>query len=79
MLEEWEFIMRSGDEFTSANEIDDEKLKATLIGKRIAELYLDPLTAHFIITCMRNASDKKINAFSFLQTISHTLEIRLYA
>ena len=76
MLEEWEFIMRSGDEFTSANEIDDEKLKATLIGKRIAELYLDPLTAHFIITCMRNASDKKINAFSFLQMISHTLEIR---
>ena len=27
MLEEWEFIMRSGDEFTSANEIDDEKLE----------------------------------------------------
>ena len=40
MLEEWEFIMRSGDEFTSANEIDDEKLKATLIGKELQNCIL---------------------------------------
>ena len=76
LLDEWEFIMRSGDDFSSANEIEDEKLKATLMGKRVAELYIDPLTAYFIITCMRNASDKRIDAFSFLQAISHTLEIR---
>lgn len=75
LLEEWEFIMSSND-FSSANEIDDEKLKPTLIGKRVAELYIDPLTAYFIITCMRNASDKRLDAFSFLQMISHTLEIR---
>lgn len=76
MLDEWEFIMRSGDEFSSANEMEDEKLKTTLVGKRVAELYIDPLTAYFIISCLRNASDKKIDAFSFLQMISHTLEIR---
>ncbi|MBI2658979.1 hypothetical protein HYX05_02650 [Candidatus Woesearchaeota archaeon] len=76
MLEEWEFIMRQGEDFSSANELSDEKLKTTLMGKRVAELYIDPLTANFIITCMRNASDKKIDAFSFLQMISHTLEIR---
>ena len=76
MLDEWEFIMRSGDDFSSANELEDERLKATLMGKRVAELYIDPLTARFIITCMRNASDKRINAFSFLQMVSHTLEIR---
>ncbi len=76
LLEEWEFIMTSGNDFTSANELEDEKLKATLIGKRIAELYIDPYTAYFIITCLRNASDKKIDAFSFLQMISHTLELR---
>ena len=76
LLEEWEFIMASGDEFSSANEIEDEKLKATLIGKRVAELYIDPLSAYFIISCMRNASDKRVDAFSFLQMISHTLEIR---
>ncbi len=76
MLEEWEFIMRSGNDFSSANELDDEKLKTTLMGKRVAELYIDPLTAYFIITCLRNASDKKLDSFSFLQMVSHTLEIR---
>ncbi len=76
MLDEWEFIMRSGDDFASADEMDDEKLKPTLIGKRIAELYIDPLTANFIIKCMQNASDKKIESFSFLQMVAHTLEIR---
>lgn len=76
LLEEWEFIMGSGNEFANANELEDEKFKPTLIGKRVAELYIDPLTANFFITCMRNASDKKVDSFSFLQTISHTLEIR---
>src|SRR3990167_9557702 len=76
LLEDWEFIMGSGDDFSGANELGDEKLKPTLVGKRVAELYIDPLTAHFIITCLRNGSDKKLDAFSFLQMISHTLEIR---
>ena len=76
MLDEWEFIIRSGDDFESANELKDEKFKTTLIGKRVAELYVDPLTACFIITCLRNASDKRVDAFSFLQMMSHTLEIR---
>ena len=76
MLENWEFIINPADGFSSADEIENEKLKVTLMGKRVAELYIDPLTAHFIITCMRNASDKKIDGFSFLQMISHTLEIR---
>lgn len=76
LLEEWEFIMRFGNDFSSADELVDEKLKTTLIGKRVAELYIDPLTANFIIACMRNASDKKLDAFSFLHMISHTLEIR---
>ncbi len=77
MLDEWEFIITSGDEdFASANELKEQKFKATLIGKRVAELYIDPLTANFMIICLRNASDKKLDAFSFLQMISHTLEIR---
>ncbi|HLG24439.1 MAG TPA: helicase-related protein [Candidatus Nanoarchaeia archaeon] len=76
MLEEWEFLISSRDDFQSADKIDDEKFKTTLIGKRVAELYIDPLTAHFIISCLQNASDKKTDAFSFLQMVSHTLEIR---
>ncbi|MCH8003869.1 MAG: hypothetical protein IH934_04535 [Nanoarchaeota archaeon] len=77
LLDEWKFIQREKGDFTSADKIDDdERIKATLMGKRVAELYIDPLTANFFITCLRNASDKKINEFSFLQMISHTLEIR---
>ena len=79
LLEEWEFIQRQNKEdFTCADKIDDndEKIRATLMGKRVAELYIDPLTAYFFITCLRNASDKKIKDISFLQMVSHTLEIR---
>ena len=76
LLEEWEFVLGSSDYFSDANEIDDEKFKATMLGKRVAELYIDPLTAHFMISCMRNASDKRVNSFSFLQMVSHTLELR---
>jgi len=76
LLEEWEFIQRSEEDFTDADKVDDERIKATLMGKRVAELYIDPLTAYYFITCLRNASDKKVNEFSFLQMVSHTLEIR---
>ena len=75
-MEEWEFIERHDKkDFSDADKIGDEKIKATLIGKRVAELYIDPLTAYFFINCLRNASDKKVNEFSFLQMVSHTLEI----
>ncbi len=76
LLEEWEFIISSDDDFKSASELDDEKYRATRIGERVAELYIDPLTAYFILTCLRNASNKKANAFSFLHVVSHTLEMR---
>ncbi|MCH8328825.1 MAG: DEAD/DEAH box helicase, partial [Nanoarchaeota archaeon] len=80
LLEEWEFIQQNGkkEDFTDADKMDgdDEKIKATLMGKRVAELYIDPLTAYFFITCLRNASDKKIKDISFLHMICHTLEIR---
>jgi len=76
LLESWEFISRKQKDFTDADKIEDDKIRTTLMGKRVAELYIDPLTAYFFICCLRNASDKKINEFSFLQFISHTLEIR---
>lgn len=76
LLEEWEFIISDGDDFKSASEMDDEKYRATRIGKRVAELYIDPLTAYYILCCLRKASSKKIYSFAFLQMISHTLEMR---
>ena len=76
LLAEWEFIIKGGEDFKRADELDDFKVKATIIGKRVAELYIDPLTAHFFICCLREASDKRLSDFSFLQMMSNTLEMR---
>ena len=77
LLEEWELIRSNkATDFQSADKIEDESYKATIIGKRVAELYIDPYTAHFIIECLRKASNRKVMAFSFLQMISRTLEIK---
>jgi helicase len=77
LLQKFEFIEGSEqEEFQSATEMFNQKYKATLIGKRVAELYIDPLTAYHLVMCIKRASKKKINEFSFLQMISHTLEMR---
>ncbi len=76
-LEDWEFIITSGrEEFASASDIREQKLRPTLLGKRVAELYIDPLTAHTFISRMQDASDRKTSAFSFLHLISRSQEMR---
>jgi len=66
-LEEWEFIT-----------IDKAKdrIEATLLGRRVSELYLDPYTANYLITCMKRAEEKMLRDYSFLQMIAYTLELR---
>jgi len=77
LLEEWELIdQHSKGDFVSAADLHDKKLKATLLGRRVSELYIDPLTAHNFITLMRNASHKKRKLFSYLQMISDTGEMK---
>jgi helicase len=90
LLEEYEFIVSSEKEgthpsdsegdstlkFESAADMYNYSYEATLIGKRVAELYIDPLTAHYLIESVKKSVKKDINEFSFLQIISHTLEIR---
>ncbi|MBU0535611.1 MAG: hypothetical protein KKE20_01495 [Nanoarchaeota archaeon] len=64
-------------EFVSASEIEkNEKLNATIIGKRVAELYIDPLTAHNMIMSLKRASEKIVNEFSFLHLVASCSEIR---
>ncbi len=70
-------------EFIPANKLNqktnnEKKLRPTLLGKRISELYLDPLTAKHLLDCLSNYNLKnsKRNTFSLLQMISHTLEMR---
>ncbi len=79
LLEGWEFLKGSKkdeEDFTSANELENENYRATLLGKRVAELYVDPLTAHNFIESIKLATNKKLLPFSFLQMISHSLELR---
>lgn len=76
LLEEWEFIRRDGEsEFRSADKLRTEGLSATPLGKRVSELYLDPLSAHFIISCLKRSTAKTPEVFSFLMMIGRCNEI----
>ncbi len=88
LLLNWKFVKTEGtvegateeanSDFVSASNLSktkEHKYIPTLIGKRVSELYLDPLTAKHILYCLENYNANK-NVFSLLQMISHTLEIR---
>ncbi|MFA6461941.1 MAG: helicase-related protein [Candidatus Woesearchaeota archaeon] len=84
LLEAWQMVQVIGEvtskpsDFVAANHLQglkQRKLKPTLLGKRVSELYLDPLTARHLLDGLKNyTSDKK--TFSLLQLIAHTLELR---
>lgn len=77
LLREWEFLKSDDeDDFKSASASLDEKLEATLIGKRVAELYIDPYTANFMINCLRRATGKIAKEFSYIHMVCSTLEMR---
>lgn len=66
-LIEWEFIAEKKD-----------RLIPTRIGKRVSELYIDPLTAHNFIQSLKSSKKRDPNYFSFLQLICHTDEMKPY-
>jgi helicase len=66
----------SADALGSIEDIPEVKLRATPLGKRVAELYVDPYTANHLVTCLRDAQDIKPPLVSYLQMISHTIEMR---
>ncbi|MGB9748984.1 MAG: helicase-related protein [Candidatus Woesearchaeota archaeon] len=77
LLKRWNFIKSESDDFASALEFSkEEKFTATLLGKRVAELYLDPLTAHYLIKNLLKQKEK--TEFSLIQLCTHTLELRPY-
>jgi helicase len=55
---------------------NDCRIAATLLGKRVSELYLDPLTAHHLIKGIGRAEQIELRAFSLIQLVCHTLEMR---
>lgn len=79
LLEEYEFVRVSEKQrgFTLASNLDaGEIIEATPLGRRVAELYIDPYTANHLIKGLRRASGRRLGVFSLLQLISHTLEMR---
>ncbi|MEM5766353.1 MAG: DEAD/DEAH box helicase [Candidatus Aenigmatarchaeota archaeon] len=52
------------------------KFLATKIGKRVSELYIDPLTAHQFIEALKNMIKKKVHPFGLLHLISNSVEMR---
>jgi helicase len=63
---------RSG---TSLLEEHRSELKPTRIGKRVSELYIDPLTANHLIKGIGRASKEGITDIGSLHLISNTLEM----
>ncbi len=64
LLIEWEFIQET-----------ENKLKATYAGMRVAELYIDPLTAHEFMKGLLRA-EQKISHLGVLHLICNSLEMR---
>ncbi len=64
-LVEWKFVT-----------VSDGKIRATKIGKRVSELYIDPLTAFNFLEALKTSEERKLSSFSFLQTVSEVPEMR---
>ncbi len=62
-FEEWRFVEKSGSIY-----------KATRIGKRISELYIDPLSAKWIVDTLQKKRDTIANLFM----ITNSIEMRPY-
>lgn len=80
-LKEWEMIQGDQEKqqstgFVSAKELQQQKagqLKATVLGKRVSQLYIDPLTAHILLT---KTEGKDLNVFSVLHLLCSTPELK---
>jgi helicase len=66
LLKEWDFITNSetinqeqNNDFISANKLEKTgKLKSTLLGKKVSELYIDPLSAHTMLEMIKKYDTK---------------------
>lgn len=80
-LEKWRFI-ETGQKLDdspfrpASTMVQDFDIKPTRVGKRVSELYIDPLTANRIIENMGTARGRGLTHFSLLHIISDTVEMR---
>ncbi|MFH0949058.1 MAG: DEAD/DEAH box helicase [Candidatus Aenigmatarchaeota archaeon] len=65
-----------GKEFVPAFDITaDKKLKATDIGKRVSELYLDPLSAHKIINSIHEGKTDELKMFMSINSCAESMPL----
>lgn len=81
LLVGWEFLVASNatarrSEFMSADSVGEVMYTATPIGKRVAELYVDPLTAHEFIEMLGKTARIPPTTFSYVHVVSSSLEMR---
>ena len=84
LLDELEFIRIGDNDFVNADQMDDagekkqgsKELVATPIGKRVAQLYIDPLSAHYMIECLRRAASQNVRPYSYIFMVCRLNEIR---
>ncbi len=81
MLAEWGFLdapAHETDGFVIASEAADGSLRATRLGERVAQLYLDPLTAHELLVALEHGASRGVvpSPFALLHLITTTIELR---
>ncbi|MBL7206753.1 MAG: DEAD/DEAH box helicase [Candidatus Aenigmarchaeota archaeon] len=65
--------------FEKASDIlerNNSDLRPTKIGKRVSELYIDPLTANQLLKSLEQIKKTGTNTFGYLHMISNTIEMR---
>lgn len=76
LLESWDFIEGNSGDFVSAADLENSPLAATALGRRVAQLYLDPLTAHNFIEGLKLSKHRGVSPFALLQLISYATEMQ---
>ena len=74
LLKDWGFVQSSTNNFSSADSLMKDELRATPLGRRISQLYLDPLSAHHLILGFSRRKEPRF--LPLLHLICGTSEMR---
>ncbi len=82
LLQHWGFLsgVQEADDFVAADTLQQAsqgRLEATRLGQRVAQLYLDPLTAHHLLDGIERARDwDRVSTMGLLALFACCLELR---
>ncbi len=62
--------------FRASDSGKDLKIRATKLGKRVSELYIDPMSAHLLVSGLRRENIRNADEVSFFHLIALTTEFR---